>query len=150
MSLWQRLKDVQTSFQILRLFAVSCLSHTLHTVPPSITHGASAAFDTLVGWASASIIAGDGAIAVGNAHLAIQEHRLGLTSSDAIKYAAPAWGNLSSLLERPPERPVASVLRGQRWRRMRTPRGIGTLLVEFGTKEGRIGESEGVERKKVG
>ena len=57
--------DAQASFQILRLSAVSRLSHLLRTVPPSITQEASRHFDALIEWALASIIAGDGAAAAG-------------------------------------------------------------------------------------
>jgi len=57
--------DAQASFQILRLSAVSRLSHLLRTVPPSITKEASRHFDALIEWALASIIAGDGAAAAG-------------------------------------------------------------------------------------
>ena len=57
--------DAQASFQILRLSAVSRLSHLLRTVPPSITQEASRNFDALREWALASIIAGDGAAAAG-------------------------------------------------------------------------------------
>ena len=61
-------------------------------------------------------------------HLLIRECSLGLTSSSTIKstayigyhalilgrvVATSAWGNLSSLLERLPERPMASVLLGK-------------------------------------
>ena len=100
--------------QILRLSATSRLSHLLRTVPPSITCRAAANYDALVEWASASIIAGDGAAAVGlptpdevahdptvcqnqtylghdalqQAHLPIREGGLGLTSSSSIKGAA--------------------------------------------------------------
>ena len=59
------MEDAQASFQILRLSATSCLSHLLRTVPPSITCQAAANYDALVEWALASIIAGDGAAAVG-------------------------------------------------------------------------------------
>ena len=55
--------DAQASFQILRLSAVSCLSHLLRTVPPSITQEASRCFDALIGWAVALIMAGNGAAA---------------------------------------------------------------------------------------
>lgn len=55
------MKDVQASFQVLRMFAVPRLLHPLRTVPPSIMPDASSAYDTLIG----SIIAGDGATAVG-------------------------------------------------------------------------------------
>ena len=106
--------DAQASLQILRLSAVFHLSHFFRTVPISITHKASAAYDALVEWALASIIAGDGAAAegppapeevahdpsecrnqiylgheaLGQAHLPIREGGLGLTSSDAIKGVA--------------------------------------------------------------
>ena len=106
--------DAQASFQILRLSAVSRLSHLLRTVPPSITREASRHFDALIEWALASIIAGDGAAAAGlptpeevandpnicskqtflghealrQAHLPIREGGLGLISSDATKGAA--------------------------------------------------------------
>ena len=59
------MEDAQASFQILRLSAPSRLSHLLRTVPPSITCQAAANYDALVEWALASIIAGDGAAAVG-------------------------------------------------------------------------------------
>ena len=59
------MEDAQASFQILRLSAVSSLSHLLRTVPASITHQAAADSDALVEWALASIIAGDGAVAAG-------------------------------------------------------------------------------------
>ena len=106
--------DAQASFQILRLSAVSRLSHLLRTVPPSIAQEASRHFDALIEWALASIIAGDGAAAAGlptpeevandpnvcskqtflghealrQAHLPIREGGLGLTSSNAIKCTA--------------------------------------------------------------
>ena len=59
------MEDAQASFQILRLSATFRLSHLLRTVPPSITCQAAANYDALVEWALASIIAGDGAAAVG-------------------------------------------------------------------------------------
>ena len=106
--------DAQASFQIMRLSAVSRLSHLLRTVPPSITQEASRNFDALREWALASIIAGDEAAAAGlptpeevannpnvcskqtflgyealrQAHLPIREGGFGLISSDAIKGAA--------------------------------------------------------------
>ena len=106
-------EDTQASFQILRLFAISRLSHLLRTVPPSITCQAAANYDALVEWALASIITGDGAAAAGlptpeevahdptvcqnqtylghealrQAHLPIREGGLGLTSSSSIKGA---------------------------------------------------------------
>ena len=145
------MEDAQASFQILRLSASSRLSHLLRTVPPSITCQATANYDSLVEWALASIIAGDGAAAAGlptpeevahdpsvcqnqtclghdalrQAHLPIREGGHGLTSSSSIKgeayigchalvmervVAASARGNLPSLLERLPERPIASAL----------------------------------------
>ena len=108
------MEDAQASFQILRLSATSRLSHLLRTVPPSITCQAEANYDALVEWALASVIAGDGAAAVGlptpeevahdptvcqnqtylghdalrQAHLRIREGGLGLTSSSSIKSAA--------------------------------------------------------------
>ena len=104
----------QAGFQILRLSAVSRLSHLFRPVPPSITQEASRHFNALIEWALASIIAGDGAAASGlptpeevandpnicrkqtfqwhealrQAHLPIREGGLGLISSDAIKCAA--------------------------------------------------------------
>ena len=152
-------------------------------------------YDALVEWALASIIAGDGAAAVGlptpvevahdptvchnqtylahgtlrQAHLPIREGVLGLTSSISIKgaayigchalvlgrvAAASARGNLPSLLERLPERPMASALLeelkivateakrtqiedavGSSWAALAAEedpqgRGIGTLLAE--------------------
>ena len=53
------------SFQILKLSAVSRLSHPLRIVPPSITHQAAADNDALVEWTLASILAGTGAAAAG-------------------------------------------------------------------------------------
>ena len=44
------MKDAQASFQILRLFATSRLSHLLRTVPPPITCQAAANYDALVEW----------------------------------------------------------------------------------------------------
>ena len=108
------MENTQGSFQSLRLSAPSRLSHLLQTVPPSITCQAAANYDALVEWALASIIAGDGAAAVGlptpeevahdpavcqnqtylghdalrQAHLPIREGGLGLTSSRSIKGAA--------------------------------------------------------------
>ena len=58
------LEDTQARFQVFRLSATSRLSH-LRTVPPSITCQAAANYDALVECALASIIAGDGAAAVG-------------------------------------------------------------------------------------
>ena len=107
------MEDAQASFQILRLSATSRLSHLLRTVPPSITCQAASNYDALVEWALASIIADDGAAAVGlstpeevahdptvcqnrtylghdalrQAHLPIREGGLGLTSSSSIKGA---------------------------------------------------------------
>ena len=145
------MEDAQASFQILRLSATSRLSHLLRTVPPSIACQAAANHDALVEWALVSIIAGDGAAAVGlptpeevardptvcqnqtylghdalrQAHPPIREGGLGLTSSSSIEGAAyigchalvlgrvvvaSARENLSSLLERLPERPMASPL----------------------------------------
>ena len=106
------MEDAQASFQILRLYATSRLSHLLQTVPPSITCQAAANYDAKR--ALASIIAGDGAAAAGlptpvevahdptvcqnqtylghdalrQAHLPIREDGLGLTSSISIKGAA--------------------------------------------------------------
>ena len=108
------MEDTQASFQILRLSATSRLSHLLRTIPHSITCEAEANYDPLVEWALASIIAGDGAAAVGlpmpeevahdppvcqnqtylghdlrrQAHLPIREGGLGLSSSSSIKGAA--------------------------------------------------------------
>ena len=146
------MENSQASFQILRLSATSRLSHLLRTVPPSITcHQAAENYDALVEWALASIVASDGAAAVGlptpeevahdptvcqnqtylghdalrQAHPPIREGGLELTSSISIKgaayigchalvlgrvVAASARGNLMSLLERLPERPMASAL----------------------------------------
>ena len=59
------MEDAQAIFQIMRLFAASCLLHLVHTVPPSITYQAAADYDALVEWALASIIARDGAAAAG-------------------------------------------------------------------------------------
>ena len=108
------MEDAQASFQILRLSVTSRLSHLLRTVPPCITCQTAANYDALVEWALASIIAGDGAAAVGlptpeevahdptvcqnqtylghdalrQAHLPIREGGLGLTSRSSIKGAA--------------------------------------------------------------
>ena len=201
------MEDAQASFQILRLSATSRLSHLLRTVPPS-TCQAAANYDTLVEWALASIIAGDGAAAAGlptpeevahdptvcqnqtylghdalrQAHLPIREGGLGLTSSSSIKgaayigchalvlgrvVAASARGNLPSLLERLPERPMASALLeelkivateakrsqiedavGSSWAALAAEedpqgRGIGTLLVEAGAGGGGGGRGAG-------
>ena len=59
------MEDAQASFQILRLSAISLLSHLLRTVPPSITCQAAANYDALVEWTLTSIIAGDEAAAAG-------------------------------------------------------------------------------------
>ena len=203
-------EDAQASFQILRLSATSRLSHLLRTVPPSIMCQAAANYDALVEWALASIIAGDGAVAVGlptpeevahdptvcqnqtylghdalrQAHLPIREGGLGLTSSSSIKgaayigchalvlgrvVAASAGGNLPPLLERLPERPMASApieelkivateakrsqiedAVGSSWAALAVEqdsqgRGIGNLLVEAGAGGG-VGGGEGRER----
>ena len=108
------MEDAQASFQILRLSASCHLSHLLRTVLPSITCQAAPNYDALVQWLLASIIAGDGAAAVGlptpeevahdptvcqnqtylgldalrQPHLPIREGGLGLTSSSSIKGAA--------------------------------------------------------------
>ena len=108
------MEDAQASFQILCLSAASRLSHPLRTVPPSITCQAASDYEALVGWALASITAGDGAAAAGpptpdevahdptvcqnqtylahealrQAHLPIGEGGLGLISSNSIKGAA--------------------------------------------------------------
>ena len=113
--------------------------------------------------------------ALRQAHLPIREGGLGLTSSSSIKgaayigchalvlgrvVAASARGNLPSLLERPPERPMASALLeelkivateakrsqiedavGSSWAALAAEedpqgRGIGTLLVEAGAGGG--------------
>ena len=191
------MEDAQASFQILRLSATSRFSHLLRTVPPSIICQAAANYDALVEWASASIIAGDGAAAAGlptpeevahdptvcqnktylgheglrQTHLAIREGGLGHTSSSSIRgaayivchvlvlgrvVAASARGNLPSLLERLPKRPMASALIeklktvapeakrseienavGSSWAALAAEedpqgRGIGTLLVKEG------------------
>ena len=206
------MEDAQASFHILRLSATSRLSHLLRIVPPSITCQAAAKYDALVEWASASIIAGDGAVAAGlptpaevahdptvcqnqtylghdalrQAHLPIREGGLGLTSSISIKgaayigchalvlgrvVAASARGNLPSLLERPPERPMAPALIeelkivateakrtqikdavGSSWAALaaeENPQGgeIGTLPVEAGVG-GRGGEGGGEGRER--
>ena len=203
------MEDAQASFQILRLFATSRLSHLLRTVPPSITCQAAANYDALVEWALASIIANDGAAAarlptpeevahdptvcqnqtylghdaLRQAHLPIREGGLGLTSSSSIKgaayigchalvlgrvVAASARGNLPSLLERLPERPMASALLdelktvtteakrsqiedavGSSWAALAAkeyPQGrrLGTLLVEAGAGAGGGGGGGGV------
>ena len=117
--------------------------------------------------------------ALRQAHLPIREGGLGLTSSSSIKgaayigchalvlgrvVAAPARGNLPSLLERLPERPMASALLeelkivateakrsqiedavGSSWAALAAEedpqgRGIGTLLVEAGAGGGGGGE----------
>ena len=122
--------------------------------------------------------------ALRQAHLPIREGGLGLTSSSSIKgaayigchalvlgrvVAASARGDLPSLLERLPERPMASALIeelkivateakrsqiedavGSSWDALAAEedpqgRGIGTLLVEAGAEGGRGGE-EGRER----
>ena len=108
------MEDAQASFQILRLSAISRLSHLLRTVPLSITCQAAANYDALVEWTLASIIAGDGAATAGlptpeevardptvcqnqtylghealrQVHLPIQEVGLGLTSRSSIKGTA--------------------------------------------------------------
>ena len=205
------MEEAQASFQTLRLSATSRLSHLIRTVPPSITRQAAANYDALVEWALASIIAGDGAAAVGlptlkevardptvcqnqtylghealrQAHLPIREGGLGLTSISSIKGAAyigchalvlgrvvtaSARGNLRSLLERLPERPMASALIeelnivateakrsqiedavGSPWVALAAQEDLqgrerGTLLVEAGAggeEGGRRGEGEG-------
>ena len=120
--------------------------------------------------------------ALRQAHLAIRVGGLGLTSSSSIKGAAyigchalvvgrvvasSAQGNLPSLLERLPERPMASALIeelkivatevkrsqiedavGSSWAALAAEedpqgRGIGTLLVEAGEGEGEGGVGEG-------
>ena len=59
------MEDVQTSFQILRLSAVSRLPYLLRKVTPlSKQHGATG-FDALVKYASVSIIASDSAATAG-------------------------------------------------------------------------------------
>ena len=108
------MEDAQASFQVLRLFTTSRLSHLLRTVPLSITRQAAAKYDALVEWALMFIRAGDGAAAAGlpppeevaqyptvcqnetylghealrQAHLPIRADGLGLTSSSSIKGAA--------------------------------------------------------------
>ena len=106
------MEDGQVSFQILCPSDVFRLP-LLRIVPPHITRQATAGYDALVEWALASIIA-DGGVAVAGrsipeevAHdpsvcknqiylrhgalrqtfITIQEHGLGLTSSNAIKSA---------------------------------------------------------------
>ena len=59
------MEDDQASFQTLRLSATSRISHLLRTVPPSITCQAAENYDSLVEWALASVIAGDGAATAG-------------------------------------------------------------------------------------
>ena len=120
--------------------------------------------------------------ALRQAHLSIREGGLGLTSSSSIKgaayigyhalvlegvIAASARGNLPSLLERLPERSMASALIkelkivateakrseiedavGSSWAALAAEvdpqgRGIGTLLVEAGAGEGGGGEGRG-------
>ena len=58
-------RDTKASFQILRLSAASRLSHTLRTVPISITRQAATDYDALVKGALASIIADDEGAAAG-------------------------------------------------------------------------------------
>ena len=126
--------------------------------------------------------------ALRQAHLPIREGGLGLTSSSSIKgaayigchalvlervVAASARGNLPSVLERLPERPMASALLeelkivateakrsqiedavGCSWAALAAEedpqgRGIGTLLVEAGAEGGR-GGGEGRERGRGG
>ena len=126
-----------------------------------------------------------GDAALRQAHLPIREGGLGLTSSDAIKgaayigchalvlgrvVAASARGDLPSLLERLPERPMASALLeelrtvakevkasqvenavGASWAALAEGmdpggRGVGTLLTEAGAEGGR----EGGEQQKQG
>ena len=195
------MEDAQASFQILRLSAISRLSHLLRTVPPSTTSQAAASYDASVEWALVSITASDGAATAGlptpeevahdptvcqsrtylghealwQAHLPIREGGLGLIGSSSIKgaayigchalvlgrvVAAYAGGNFPSLLERLPERPMASALIeelktvategkrsqieeevGSSWAALAAEedpqgRGIGTLLVEAGAGRG--------------
>ena len=78
--------DAQADFQILRLSAVSRLPHLLRTVPPSITQEASRHFDALIERALASIIAGDGATAVG---LATPEE---VANDPKSAGSTPSWG----------------------------------------------------------
>ena len=124
--------------------------------------------------------------ALRQAHLPIREGGLGLTSSDAIKgaayigcqalvlgrvVAASARGNLSSLLERLPERPTTSALIdelktmsaevgksklddvvGASWAALAAGedphrKGIGTLLVEVGATGGVRGDQGGRGRE---
>ena len=206
------MEDAQASFQISRLSATSRLSYLLRTVPSSTTCQAAANYDALVEWALASIIAGDGAAAVGlptpeevahdptvcqnqtylghdalrQTYLPIREGDLELTSSSSIKgaiyivchalvlgrvVAASARGSLPSLLERLPERPMASALIeelkivateakrsqtedavGSSWAALAAEedpqgRGIGTLLVEAraGGRRGEGREGRGAE-----
>ena len=208
------MEDAQASFQILRLSATSRPSHLLRTVQPSIVCQAAANYDAFVEWALASIIAGDGAAAVGlptpakvahdpavcqsqtylghdalrQAHLPIREGGLGLTSSSSINgaayigchalvlglvVAASVRGNLPSLLEGLPERPMSSALIeelkivatkvkrsqiedavGSSWAALAAEedpqgRGIGTLLVEARARGGR-GGGEGKGRGERG
>ena len=108
------MEDAQASFPILRLSTLSCLSHLLRTVPPSITYQAAANYGALVEWALVSITANGGAAAAGlptpeevahdptvcqnqtylghealrQAYLPIRKGGLGLTSSSSIKGAA--------------------------------------------------------------
>lgn len=59
------MNEALAMFQILCISTVFCLTHLLCTVPPSIIYEASAAWDVLVGWAFAFIIAGDEVVTAG-------------------------------------------------------------------------------------
>ena len=190
------MEDAQASFQILRLSATSRLSHLLRTVPRSITCQAAANYDALVEWALASTIAGDGAAAVGlpksdlpgarcpTADPPANPRRQSWTCQQQLHQRRGIYwlprpgpgaccrclrGNLPSLLERLPERPMASALieelkivatkakRSQKEDAVGSSRaalateedpqgrGIGTLLVEAGAggEEGAGGRGEG-------
>ena len=131
------MEGAQASFQILRLSGISRLSHLLRTVPLSTTcqagDGAAAArLPTPVEVGHDPTVCQNqtylGHDALWQAHLPIQEGGLGLTSSSSTKGAAyigchalilgrvvtvSTRGGLPSLLERLPDRPVASALIGE-------------------------------------
>ena len=146
------MQDTQASFQNLRLFATSRLAHLLRTVPPSITCQADASYDALVGWALASIIAGDGAAAAGlptpeevahnptvcqnqidlgqtlrQAHLPIREGGLGLTEgkrSQKEDAVGSSWASLAAE-EDSQNREIETVL----VELSQTKRGVGGVCV---------------------
>lgn len=54
------MEDLQVSLQIMRLLAITQLSFLLRALPPVLTKAAAAEYDSIVEWALATIVSGQG------------------------------------------------------------------------------------------